>query len=111
MSKIEEYHKFCERLADDSMAFGHSGRRLACLVSISWTSFGFNQLDFSGALGKVNSEDMSHDGGKVALSYSAILDPLKIVVKLYLIALKDGSEDYGLKACLSTSAWQDLGLE
>lgn len=86
--------------------------RLAFLPFVSsWTTFGYNGLDFSAAVvgGRKNGEGKG--GGKVVFTQPrvALTLPWGIMVDPLSVVLKDGLGGYWIRANLSKRGWKGHG--
>ncbi|TFK37358.1 hypothetical protein BDQ12DRAFT_564762, partial [Crucibulum laeve] len=101
-SAVRSSLEFWEKHRADFTAPGKRPYRMDTLPVISpWTTFGYNDLDFSSALavGEKGS-------GKVVFTVPNAMLPMRVTLKPFSLILKDGKGGYWIRANLRRSWWK-----
>jgi len=106
-SAVRKALQFMEAHITDHVMLGAPGTRLDFLPMINpWTTFAFNDLDFSAALVDSNKFGQS---GKVVFTHPWIALSGHLKIEPFFTSIKDGNGGYWLRSNLSASRWKAHG--
>lgn len=104
-SAVRKALQFYEAHITDTLTLGAPGVRFAFIPFFSsFTTFGYNGLDLSGALPEGSSR--AHDQGKVVFTQPLTALPMGVKMRPFTVSLKDGNGGYWLRCALGMSGWK-----